>query len=276
MKILFKILVNILLITSSTLVSADLSNDPIVPKTEAAYAKNFLERVQAKDLTFVKEQLDASLIEKINEQNIAEFANYFPSGKLLSTDLIGSQVNIINDAWQGNFTYEYHFEQGWALANAVVNRKDNKLSVIGFNVYQTKASQKEINKFALADKSILHYLMLLCAVLIPVFIVITLVACIKTPIPRRKWLWIIFILGGISTFSINWTTGEYGFKLIQYQLLGSGVFTASEYAPWIIVAGFPLGAILFWFKREKWRVTPPIQTTQEESIVSRLTEDQKV
>jgi hypothetical protein len=275
MKILFNILLNLVFITASTLASADIANDPIVPKAESTFAKNFLERAQAKDFTFVKEQLDVSLIDKVSDQNITEFAKYFPTGKLLSTDLIGSQVNIINDAWQGNFTYEYHFEQGWALANAVINRKDNKLSVIGFNVYPTKASQKEINKFSLTDKSILHYLALLYAVLIPIFILITLVICIKTSIPRRKWLWIIFILGGISTFSINWTTGEYGFRLIQYQLLGSGIYSAGEYAPWIIVAGFPLGAILFWFKREKWRVTPPTQNTQEESSASRLIEDQK-
>ena len=275
MKILFKILASVLLITISTLVSADISNDPLVPKTESAFAKNFLERAQAKDFTFVKEQLDASLIGNVNETSIAEFAKYFPTGKLLSTDLIGSQVNVINDAWQGNFTYEYHFENGWALANAVVNRKDNKLSVMGFNVYPTKASQKEINKFSLIDKSILHYLTLLSAILVPIFILITLVVCIKTPIPRRKWLWIIFILGGISTFSINWTTGEYGFNLIQYQLLGSGIFSAGEYAPWIIVVGLPLGAILFWFKREKWRVTAPIQNTQQESIASSPTEDKK-
>jgi hypothetical protein len=63
---------------------------------------------------------------------------------------------------------------------------------------------------------------------------------------------VIFILGGIGTISINWVSGEYGFKILQYLLFGSGVNAASEYAPWFVTAGFPLGAIIFWFKRKSF------------------------
>jgi hypothetical protein len=262
MRNIFELIMRLWLATVSTLALADLSNSALVPKEEAAFAKNYSQKIQTKDFAYVKSMLDPSLSSQTSEQDLLKIANYFPSGKLLSTELIGSQVNTFNSVWQGNFSYEYHFENGWALANVVLRRNENKLIVVGFHVYQTKASQKELNKFTLQGKSILQYTILAGSTLIPLFILASLIACVKTPIPKKKWLWIIFILGGIGTISTNWTTGEYGFKIVQYQLFGSAAVAASEYSPWVITAGFPLGAIIFWFKRNKWKSTmvwtPPI------------------
>jgi hypothetical protein len=232
--------------------SADLSESSLIPKDESTFAKNYLQKIYDKDFVYVKNYLDSALINQRIDEKLTEISNYFPTGKLLSTTLIGSQVNIFNSTWQGNFTFEYQFEGGWALANVVIKRIDSKLTVIGFNVYQTKASQKTLNTFSLAHKSVLNYAILTAAAIVPMFILITLVVCIKTPITKRKWLWILFILGGIGTISINWTTGEYGFKILQYQFFGSAATAAGEYAPWIITVGVPLGAIVFWLKRNKF------------------------
>lgn len=133
-----------------------------------------------------------------------------------------------------------------------MKRIAGKTTVIGFNIYRTEASQKELNKFKLADKSALHYIILLLSCIVSIFILVSLVYCIKTPIQKRKWLWVLFILGGIGAISINWSTGEFGFKIIQYQFFGATAIASSEYAPWIITASFPLGAIVFWFKRKSF------------------------
>ncbi len=233
-------------------VFADLSDNFLVPKEEMAFAKHYLNEIRIKNFDYVKKHLDAELINKVSDAKLEEISDYFREGKLLTTELIGSQVNTFETTWQGNFTFEYEFESGRSLANVVMKRVNDKTTIIGFNVYQTAASQKEIHKFELSGKSFYHYVVLVLACIVPIFILFTLVICIKTPIPKRKWLWVIFVLGGIGSVSLNWTNGAYAFKILEYQLFGAGAVAASEYAALIISAGFPLGAIFFWYKKKSF------------------------
>ena len=247
-----RIILSILIIFVASVAHADLSENDLVPKDEMNFAKSYLGKIRDRNFEYVLSHIDPELLDQVPPEKLEKIAAYFPSGQLLSTELIGSQVNTFNETWQENFSFEYEFESGWAVANVVMKRAGNKTTVIGFNVYRTEASQKELNKFQLAGKSALHYLVLFLACIVPIFILVSLVYCIKTPMQKRKWLWVLFILGGIGTISINWTSGAFGFKILQYQLFGVAVMASSEYAPWIITAGFPLGGIIFWFKRKSF------------------------
>jgi len=64
-------------------------------------------------------------------------------------------------------------------------------------------------------------------------------------------LWIIFILFGFVTFSLNWTTGEFEIQLISIKLFGVGIIKLGIIAPWIVSFSIPIGAIIFWIKRKK-------------------------
>ncbi|BDY04461.1 hypothetical protein [Ferrimonas sp. YFM] len=246
LKVTFCLLITLV----ASIAHADLSDNVLVPKEEMNFAKNYLGEIRERNFEYVLSYIGPELLNQLSEEKLEEFAAYFPSGQLLSTALIGSQVKTINETWQGKFSFEYEFESGWAVASVVMKRTDNKISVIGFNVYRTEASQKELNKFELSGKSALHYLVLVLACIVPIFILVSLFYCIKTSIPKRKWLWALFILGGIGTISINWSTGAYTLKVLEYQLFGAGAIAASEYAPWVVTVGFPLGAVIFWIKRK--------------------------
>lgn len=245
-----RVVLSFLVFLVASLAHADLSDNVLVPQAEMNFAKNYLNDLREKNFEAVLNHIDPELFGQVSTEKLEEIAAYFPAGKLLSTELIGSQVNTFDDTWQGNFSFEYEFESGWAVANVVMKRIADKTTVIGFNVYKTDASQKALNKFELTGKSALHYIILALACIVPLFIIISLVYCIKTPIPKRKWLWVLFILGGIGTVSINWSTGAFWFNILQYQILGAAALASSEYSPWIITAGFPLGAIIFWLKRK--------------------------
>lgn len=232
--------------------TADLSGSPLVPKKEAAFAGDYLQKLRERSFDHVKLHLAPELKAQVTDQKLEEVARYFPPGKLISAELVGSQTHTARSTWHGNFSFEYQFEGGWALANVVLKRAGEGLSVVDFGVYRTDGSQRELNKFVLQGKSPWHYAILALALAVPLFIIITLIVCVRTPIPRRKWLWVIFILGGIGSVSINWTTGASEFNLFQYLVLGGSATASSEYAPWVITAGFPLGALIFWFKRRKF------------------------
>lgn len=228
---------------------ADLSESSLVPKEEMNFARDYLDRFMARDFDYVSGLLDPEIAAGASPEQFEQMLSYLPEGERLSTDLIGSQVNTTNGVWTGNFTFEYQFEGGWAVANAAIKRAQGKISIIGLNVYRTSGSQEELNRFSLAGKSAIHYAVLAMSVAVPLFILVTLMFCIRTPIQKRKWLWILFILFSISSISLNWTTGVYQIKIMQFQLFGAGATFASEYSPLLLTVGIPLGAIVFWFRR---------------------------
>lgn len=249
MKNLKIILTSILLLLTTACSYQDMA-DKLIPKKESQFAKEYLLRLQQRDYEHIKKYIDPSIESQVTDEKLVEITEYFPTGALLSTELIGSQVNVFNSQWQGNFSFEYQFSGGWALANVVLKKSDDALSVVGFNVYRTEASQRELNHFSLYGKSLLQYLILIVAVIALIFILVTTYFCIKTPIQKRKWLWVIFILVGIGSISVNWTTGQYGIQLLSIKLFSASAMASGPFAPWIISASIPLGAILFWFKRK--------------------------
>jgi hypothetical protein len=87
-------------------------------------------------------------------------------------------------------------------------------------------------------------------IIIPLFIILSIIYCFKTPL-KRKWLWILFMLFGIISFKLNWTTGDFELQLLNIRLLGAGFSRSGTVAPWILSFAVPVGAILFWIKKRK-------------------------
>ncbi len=252
MKKITSIIYIIVCLTVLTSCSYDDTMDKLVPKEDAKFAEEYLDKLRTKDFDYIKSQMSTETLAQANDELLIEMSNHFRKGELLSTEIIGSQVNVFNGQWQGNFSFEYHFTDGWNLANTAFKKVDGKIKVIGLNVYQTEMSQKEINAFTLQNKSIAQYLILLLAVIIPAFIIVSTYFCARTPIPKRKWLWVIFILLGVCAVQVNWTTGQIGIQPLSAHLLGVSAIASGPYSPWVISASFPLGALIFWFKRKKF------------------------
>ena len=224
--------------------------EKMVPKEESQFAQQYIDKLRARDFTYIKSLMSPEVLSQVNDELLEKMAGYFRGDAPKSVKLIGSQVSVFNNQWRGNFTFEYEFEGGWNLANAALQKTQNGYQVIGINVYQTTASQKELNAFTLSQKSALQYFVLAAAVLVPIVILVTVYACVRTPNVRRKWLWILFILLGFGALRINWTTGEYAMQLLSVHLLGASAFASGPYSPWVVSASVPFGAIMFWFKRK--------------------------
>jgi len=251
MKSLIRIFaVTALLLTASC--SFEELSDKVIPKDEAQFAQDYLLMLRGKNFDYVKKYIAPGNENQVTEAKLRQIAESFPGGELQDTKIIGLQVSLFDSQWQGNFSFEFQFTDGWALANIMLRKSDKALSVVGFNVFRTEASQKDINRFTLAGKSALQYTILIMALVAPLFILVTTYYCIRTPVPKWKWLWFLFILVGFGSISINWTTGQFGFQPLSLKLLSASAVAAGSFAPWIISTSIPLGAILFWFKRHAY------------------------
>ena len=71
---------------------------------------------------------------------------------------------------------------------------------------------------------------------------------------RGRWLWVLACLLGVGQFTFDWSTGFMNFHPIGVEILGAAYARGpSPTDPWIITLGFPLGALLFFAKRDVHR-----------------------
>ncbi len=227
--------------------------EKLTPKAEVEFSKQYFLLFQDGNYEAIEESIDNELKNAGLRKKLEEIANFFPKEGPKKIDLVGSRTFEMADKWQANLTFQYEFSKIWIIANIVLERNsDGPLVVKGVNVNPIQDSLQNINRFELKEKSIVHFAFLSLAVLIPIFIIVTFIVCLRTPIKKRKWLWAIFVLLGFVQCTINWSTGQVAYQLLSFNILGAGFFYGNEFGPVMLKVAFPLGAIIFWIKRQKF------------------------
>jgi hypothetical protein len=164
-------------------------------------------------------------------------------------------VNAKKQTYQGdkeysNYIIEYESptKGKYLYLGVSVYEEGNMLLISAFDAKVSETSLAEIHSFSFAKREFAHYLFIAFAILVPLFIITTLAFAIRTRL-SRKWLWIVAILFGFVKFTINWTTGQLGFQMIGFQLLGAGLSRQGLVGPWTLSFTIPVMAIYFWIKR---------------------------
>ncbi len=225
-----------------------------VPKDDDAFARRFLDAVRSGDYTAADQMLVPSLRGAKSENGLREINLVLAHGEPISVEIIGCNV-FTNASSQGtlrtaNLSYQIHFPDSWAAGNIAVGHRERAAAVVDTHFQSIPDSLEALYRFTFSGKSVVHYLVFAACIIIPFFILVTLIVCIRSRI-RRKWLWIIFILLGFVQFHFDWSTGHFGVQPISFLLFGASCFRPSTYAPWILGFAIPVGAILFLALRQQ-------------------------
>lgn len=195
-----------------------------------------------------------------------------PAGEPLSVKTVGAHMAC--DSRKGcdyDVTLEYQFSSAWMLVELTDHQQDGKSEVTNFHVQQLGESLEEINRFTLIGKSAVQCGVLLMALGMAGVTLWALVLCIRTPMARLKWLWILFILVGFGRMDVDWTTGEASYRIAHVLLFSSG-FYGMPYGSWTIMFGIPVGALLFLILRQRLRKretpAPPVESAPPASTVA--------
>lgn len=226
--------------------------EKFIPKEESAIAKKLISELVAKEYGAIEKQLDPSVESASVRVALEQMAGMFPPEVPKSVNTVGANTSTVNDRTTYDLTFEHQFSNTWLLTNVVLQRRGDRVTVLGLHVNPRAQSLKKLNGFTFAGKGVAHYLVFALAIAIPLFIVVSLVLCFRTPIAKRKWLWMLFVAIGFVQFSFNWTDGSYGIQPVSFALLGAGFFSAGPYAPIIFNIAFPLGAVIFFFRRRSF------------------------
>lgn len=226
--------------------------EKFVNKEVDRFSRDYIDILLKGDVEQAKELLDPSGVNSKTQSQLQEIVNLLDKGELISIEVVGVNVFRSRDRIRHTLTYQLQFKDAWLLAIVTVFGVSENQKIHSFQVKPIPRSLEEINAFTFSDKSFRHYIILLIAIGIPVFIIYTIVLCIRTKM-KRKWLWIIFMLFGFGTYSFNWTSGLMGFMPLAIHLIPTSAFKRGPYAPWIISLSVPIGALLFLLKRRKIR-----------------------
>ena len=243
----------ILLVLILTGCNFKLDYKKIVPDTIDKFANEFIGYVH-------KGNIDSCLALVLPEMNTDDgrkfLLNCYSNINSLSLDSV-KIINANKTSLMGKdgFTnywidYEYNINPNFLYCKIGIREQNGRLSVTAFDGTILDESLSKTHNFTFKDKGIKHFLFFSISILVPVFILITLFFAIRTKL-NKKWLWIIGTLFGFMKFSINWTTGQIGFSLINFSILGAGIVKSGNVAPWILSFSIPLVSIIFWIRKLK-------------------------
>lgn len=227
--------------------------EKIADDAKEKIARDYIQRLIDGDATGLIAESDPSLQTANVLAEFGKMTAVLPKEAPSVTNLVGYYFHFsTGQPPQYNLTYQFGYGSKWVLANVAWREfPDGKRVIVGMSAYLLPASLQETHALSLKRAGPRHYAFLVGAIAVPVFILVTLVTCIRTKLPRRKWLWIVFILLGFVRFSINWTTGEMAFAPLTFVLFSASAMTQSIYSPWTISFALPLGAALFWIRRRR-------------------------
>ena len=227
----------------------------LVDEAKEKVALGYIEALMEGRSERIIADLDPSVRDRDPAATFAKMHAVFPSERPTTRELVGYQWLARGGApTTHHLTYQFEFGDKWFAVNVSFQEPaPGRTVVLGMHVLPLPASLQETNRFTLRGKGLVHYMFLAASVGIPLFVIGTLVVCVRTLIPRRKWLWIVFILLGFVQFSLDWTSGQWVMQPIAFQLCGAGLVRSCAYAPWILSFSLPIGAVVFWLRRSQFQ-----------------------
>jgi hypothetical protein len=237
----------------------------IVSKDKVDLAKRYIFALQGGKPEIAEKDLDPKWINAGTEDALLKIGALFPKEKPKDIELVNGTVFASGDQTLYGIDLEYEYAKSWIAVNVVLETKTGSSRVLLYGIHANPLSQslEEANAFRLNGKPLVNYIVLALAIFMPLFTLGTAIVAGFSHIPRWKWLWIIFILFGFSQLNLNWTTGEISVAALSIQLFSAMYMQPGFAGPVVISIGFPLGAILFWSRRGRWRAQKLEDTTTD-------------
>ena len=132
------------------------------------------------------------------------------------------------------------------------SRRPEGYRLIGLNLRPEATSLAAENTFRLRGRGLAHYVVLLATVASVLFTLATAVWTWRTPMPRRRLLAFVALVG-FGTVTLNWTTGQWAVQPANLLFFGGAITRVGWAGPWTVTCGLPLGACLALWRRAEHR-----------------------
>ncbi len=227
------------------------------PKEADTLAREFISSLNKKNLDKAEKLIDPTVRAEAKPK-------LKPLGDLLGVSapqevkIIGVRGQKQGDQRLIQLNYQIYFDKAWVVASIAVIETPKGRYIFSVRMDPLKDSLENLYKVNFFGKSIMHYLTLILAIVIPLFILYCLVQCVRLP-GKLKWIWIPFIVVGFVSFHLDWMTGRAFLQVISFQIFGVAA-AKQKYGPLILSVSLPIGALAFFvsqFFKKKKKISPP-------------------
>jgi hypothetical protein len=218
------------------------------------FGKSLFSDLQARNIKTLQQRFDPKVLATVSPSTFDQMAAVFPPTppRSVAVVFITKKLHLEPGTTRRvDVSLQYEFENRWLLADAAWRETDSGEKIVeGMKVQPLAQSLQELNSFQLTGKGIANYAILALAVAMPLFCTAAFIACIRTPMPRkRKILWCLGILVGFGRLGVNWTSGAIAVSPLYVQFLSAGWLRWGPFAPQEISIAVPLFAMLFFWMR---------------------------
>jgi hypothetical protein len=228
------------------------------PADDDALARQYVDLLRQGKLELVEERLDPSIKNQGIRDTLSGMYYIIPSGEPISIKTVDARIVRGKDSSSSGIILEYEFAPqimsadgttelrsgSFLLAQVLVRTESGVKTIAGLHVLPTSKSFEEMNEFTFVDKGLSQYLGLCLAAAVAALTLWTFIACIKTKMGKKKWLWLLLIVIGVLRLTVDWTSGQWSVSPLT--ILAPPVRAyCSLYGPWSIEVTIPLGAIAF-------------------------------
>jgi hypothetical protein len=250
---LFFIVVVISFLASSCSSDMDSIVRKLVPEEAIAVGDSAVDFYLAKDSEGLKSIAGPSFRAEATEDALNNVYAFRGEGEFISKKIIGGKFSSSTaTGTRAIISYEIEMSNKYLVIVTTLKKSEAQFLLLGLNVNVMESPYSEAVAFSISNKTPVHYLVLGLTIFVPLFILLTLIACIRKKNMRRKILWCIFILFSFGSVTFNWQTAATSFSILQFQFLGAGFLLTDA---WYFTVGFPLGAILWWIRHGRPRHT---------------------
>ncbi len=219
------------------------------PAEEQA-ARHYLDLLRERQFDAIESVVDPTQRTPGLRSKLEAMASYVPAQAPTAVQVVGVGVVEGDGMRTVSYAFQCRYPGRWLLLRVVRRTRDGSTFLLGLSVQPLTDSLESTNRFTLHGKHPLQLAVLLAAIVVPLFCVVALVVCVRTPMRGRKWPWVLFILFGVVSVTVNWTTGAWDVHPLSFLLLGAAV-GGTPFGPWSISVACPLGAVWFLLRRPR-------------------------
>ena len=225
------------------------ASDRAIPDPIHQFNDQFFRAIQAGDVGRVNRMLAPALQENPNPGLDALSAGLAGQSsieiKFGSHGPYGSKVEPVYMIESQASSAERFFLVSLALANT-----PDGIRVANLIIIEIPVDAEEANRLRLSGLPSGSVMGLAAAGAILFFVLWSLLDCWRHK-PRMRWLWLVAISISYPAILVNWGTGQWVFSLWHAVPFGVWISQTARIHPMIIQAGFPFGALLWYFVRSR-------------------------
>lgn len=220
-----------------------------VGEEDEALARDCVNLLLQNRFAEIEARLDPRIRNAVMREKLAEMSSFFPS-KPISVKTVDAGLVRGRGSSTVSITLEYQFPRSWLLAHVVIRTEADVKTITTFAITPTAEPFEVMNEFTFANKGFSQYASFLLALAVAAVTLYAFVLCIRMKIGRKRWVWLVAILAGVCRITVNWTTGEWSFTPLAFQVPPVTV-SFTTYGPLMLLICSPVGAIVFLRLRKR-------------------------